>query len=239
MVPLVACVCLTADRQAMTERAVRSFLSQTYSNKMLLVFDTGKRPFEFESLPMRTALRISLERHEFSYLEYLAGSTIGSLRNMANDLCCGAQIIAHWDSDDWSYPFRLEDQVKVLEKSGVAATGYSDMVFQDSGKAWLYQNGDPQFCLGTSLCYWRATWANKPFEAINEGEDNRWLRQVERRGVSSVMNNLREPLKKYNPLAMVAGRHEGNTVKDLILPDGENWRRKPQWDESVSRIMDS
>lgn len=218
----------------MTERAVRSFLSQTYPNKMLLVFDTGREPFEFENLSTRTALRIAIDRYS------LEGScTIGQLRNMANDLCCGAQIIAHWDSDDWSYPFRLEDQVKVLEKSGAAATGYSDMVFQDSGKAWLYQNGDPQYCIGTSLCYWRATWVNKPFEAINEGEDNRWLRQIDRRGVSSVMNNLHEPLKKFNPLAMVAGRHKGNTVKDLILPDGENWTRKPEWDEKVSRIMDS
>lgn len=235
----------------MTERAVRSFLSQTYPNKMLLVFDTGLSAFEFETLSVRASQRIVIARHRAvtsvdvttfgaASQQILAHITsIGELRNLANELCCGAQIIAHWDSDDWSYPFRLEDQVKVLEKSGVAATGYSDMVFQDSGKAWLYQNGDPQFCLGTSLCYWRATWANKPFEAINEGEDNRWLRQIERRGVSSVMNNLREPLRKYNPLAMVAGRHEGNTVKDLILPDGENWTRKPEWDESVSRIMDS
>lgn len=223
----------------MTERAVRSFLSQTYPNKMLLVFDTGKRSFEFESLSTRTALRISLARHEFTYGEMLA-STVGALRNLANEMCVGAQIIAHWDSDDWSYPFRLEEQVTLLAKC--EATGYGDMVFHDgtdSGKAWLYQNGDPQFCLGTSLCYWRAAWVKKQFEPINEGEDNRWLRGLDRRGVSSVLGCTREPLRKYNPLAMVAGRHDRNTVQNLIIPDGENWTRKPEWDEKVSEIMAS
>lgn len=40
--PRVVCLCLTADRPAMTDRAVRCFIDQTYVNKHLLILDTGR-----------------------------------------------------------------------------------------------------------------------------------------------------------------------------------------------------
>ncbi len=41
--PTVCCVCLTADRQSMTDRAVRSFLAQDYADAALVILDTGNR----------------------------------------------------------------------------------------------------------------------------------------------------------------------------------------------------
>lgn len=102
--------------------------------------------------------------------------TVGEKRNMGASRSRG-EIIAHWDDDDWSHPYRLERQVSALLESDAEICGFRCMVFwaDDSGDEWLYE-GAPDFLLGTSLVYRKDAWRKRPFEPLMVGEDLRFVR---------------------------------------------------------------
>lgn len=242
--PLVLAVCLTADRHEMTARAVRCFHAQTYGNKKMFVLDTGVKEF-------------SLHQEHRLYGEYMPNQrklSIGEFRNTANwysnDKCLNADIIAHWDSDDYSHPNRIAEQVALLQASGKQCIGYRDMLFWreadaphhiaeepsswDGCEAWLYHNDDPRMCLGTSLCYWRSVWEAKPFPdqprpGRASGEDHEWLRDLDRMGVSSIVNPTRE--NQFGTPRMIASIHSGNSSEQYAdIARSHNWKRVPEWD---------
>ncbi len=199
--PLVVGVMLTADRPEMTARAILSFEMQTYPNKKLAIIDSGKVDY----FPIWVGKGPMIHRH------VNPGPAIGQLRNIANESAAfmGADIIAHFDSDDWSHPTRLEEQVALLQAVGTDAVGYNDMLYCDHGEAWWYEHGWHQYALGGSLCYWRKAWERVKFqeseqakddigclkfdgqgkpimEPLVSGEDSRWLRSgIKCLGVSS------------------------------------------------------
>ncbi len=187
--PAVLCVMLANGRQEMVNRAVRSYLSQTYQDKRLLILDTGDPLLTMPRMTVADSLSIYVDHSRPNNAE-----TIGALRNRANlwakSLDC--EVIAHWDSDDWSHSNRLSEQVALLQSGDFDAVGYSDMLFWkqrnapaapgvcrdidgnwwhpqgscehcDGGEAWLYRHPLPNYALGTSLMYWRRTWEAKPF----------------------------------------------------------------------------
>ncbi len=121
--PRVACIMLVNERPEMALRAITSYRSQTYANRELIVVDTGVEP-----------VYMVLGPEEFcAYTPSLReGNSVGYLRNFANRLSLGASLFAHFDSDDWSHPRRLEEQVELLLASGKEAVGYRDMLFWDT-----------------------------------------------------------------------------------------------------------
>ena len=240
MTPHVTCVCLTADRQAMTDRAVRCFLAQTYPNKSLLILDSGKTPYHTEY----SASQLGLPSNFHLSAQYIGPvkQTIGALRNWVNGCanCYFTDIIAHWDSDDWSHPLRLAWQVQRLKTkiggneyegypdSQLDAVGYRTLLFWRSTDltAWLFTHERSTYCIGTSLTYWRKTWEANPFPERNIGEDYMWLRTVKSEG--------QEGFFKDEP-AMVAEIHGGNTTEQTI--PGDSWKRVPEWDERLKELM--
>jgi hypothetical protein len=237
--PSVACVMLTRDRREMTTRAVRSFRAQTYSNKTLLIWDTSAgRPFE---------LSMNLPENERCF-EDVADYSIGILRNRANSRT-QADIIVHLDSDDWSHPNRIAEQVAFLQASGCDAVGYREMLFWDTAasEAWLYANTDPVYCLGTSLCYWRGVWQERPFPDKTTGEDFFWLQGLNgQKRLNSRGQKLKpvwrapgheetEEFEDEQP-RMIATIHGGN-IASRIQPGTMEWRRVPTWDDVVRRTL--
>lgn len=238
MMPSVTCVCLTADRQVMTDRAVKCFLNQTYPDRHLLIYDTGnvryELPADFE------ARRITLV-HEIRP----PYATIGMLRNIAVGLA-QADIIAHWDSDDWSHPLRLAWQVQRLREPAHGDTGtpqkapslvgYRSMMFWRGGEAWRYQNELQTYVIGTSMCYWRKAWEAKSFPErgaagapLKFGEDNEW-----QKGIARATD---EGFFKSEP-AMIAEMHGGNITDHAdIMIKSPNWQRVAEWDAKVERLM--
>jgi glycosyltransferase involved in cell wall biosynthesis len=206
--PLVVAVMLTKDRPEMAKRAVECFKKQTYQNKRLYIYDTGAKPCT-DSLPD------GFPDDHIVYHRGLVGEvvTIGMLRNRANWWAVrpmstsepDADILIHWDDDDYSHPNRIAEQVALLQASGKQCVGYRDMLFwrhigsvvvesfggekttTENHEAWLYHNDDPRYCLGTSLCYWRETWEKRPFKDISRGEDKEFLRDRDTLGVSSLI----------------------------------------------------
>lgn len=239
--PTVCCIMLTRDRPAMTARAVASFRAQTYERKRLLVYDTGKLEYSsgFGCGP------------EVYHVWAKDRGAIGELRNHANGHWTGydlekSDIIAHFDSDDWSHPQRLAEQVALLQSSGADCVGYNDALCWDTRisvnlvdpleddyvltrKAWLYANHvPPTYALGGSFCYWRRVWEAHPFEALNHGEDERWRTKIRSLGVSSFAES-RGP--NWNVLPrFIIGVHGDQTSSYNMAGLLVSYRRVPEWD---------
>ncbi len=226
MTPHVTCVCLTADRQAYTDRAVSLFLAQSYPNKSLAILDNGivdyELPFDHPAISVEHVIMVP--------------KSIGALRNVANRNATG-DIIAHWDSDDYSHPLRLAWQVQCLKSSEKQATGYRTLLFwrKSDQTAWLFTHIVQGYGVGTSLMYWRKTWEANPFPELNCGEDLAWLRD----GVGYKNTIGEEGFFKGEP-AMVAEVHESNTTQlkhAMVHNPAESWTRFPEWDERLKELM--
>jgi glycosyltransferase involved in cell wall biosynthesis len=256
MNPTVCAILLTADRPEMTKRTIRCFVAQTYKNKRLLIYDSSKRVSE----------NYSYGFNDMSVLHHLVppGRTIGALRNEANNAACELDvpykpdIIVHFDSDDWSHPNRINEQVALLQASGADCVGYNEMLFwricprcrgfddycadvapcetchMKGGEAWLYSLPRSNYALGTSLAYKRSLWERKPFEDTSSGEDLRFITGVNIVSVSSLHQDG-EP-------RMVASIHGGNTHCKISDQSNEpehlrQWHRRSDWDCKLRAIM--
>jgi len=89
----------------------------------------------------------------------------------------------NFDSDDWSAPERMAQQVAFIEETKARLVGYNSMIFvgQD-GKAFRYYLS-VKYAMGTSLCFRRDWWMTHHFpENRSIGSDNRIVRMAEREG---------------------------------------------------------
>ncbi len=261
--PTVACVMLASGRPEMVKRAVKSFRAQTYERKRLLIVETSG---EFiESLSMLD--RASGGQALYACASNLKGASIGKLRNAANTSAREiAEVICHWDSDDWSHPNRIAEQVALLQRSGAECVGYDEMLFwrlapcgrwdcEGSGccrgcEAWLYRAAGcmhiKNYAIGTSMMYWRETWEKFPFPDYSAGcDDLRWAQgdsKTGTRAVKIVSFSSIEPIDKYSGRVprMIAGIHGDNTCAaiDSTSQGGkEVWKRVPEWDAYCREAM--
>jgi glycosyltransferase involved in cell wall biosynthesis len=230
------CMCLTKNRPEMLAHAVRCFNAQTYENKWLLIFDTGFADFLYEGEDV----------YHIHALE-LGHLSIGALRNAAisytdpsfRDL--RADIICHFDDDDYSHRNRIAEQVALLQASGADVAGYSDMLFwrEADQQAWLYLG--PQKALGTSLAYWRPTWERKPFPdqprpGFATGEDTDWIRGLNLASVPSFSE--RHPHYITKDPRMIARIHRANTSGSYqLMEHSDSWRRVPDWDNYCREVF--
>jgi hypothetical protein len=174
---------------------MNSFVMQTYASKQLLILDDRQDP-SFSEVPRLPSV---------SYLRSDSRS-IAEKRNILCSLSAG-DLVCHWDDDDFSAPERIADQVKRLEESGKAVTGFCSMLFYEGQpeRAAKYVN-DCNYALGTSLLY-RREWAiEHPFRLAENawGEDNNFVNDARSAGdlISVDAGQL-----------MVARAHPGNTSK--------------------------
>lgn len=203
---LVACVMPVHDgRAAMASHAARAFDSQTYKNRVLVADFQGD------------------------------GMGYGSARNLINALAIRThdpEFICHWDSDDWSAPTRLADQIKFLTSvHELDCTGFKDLIFWDernpqAPEAWAYSHPDPRYCAGTSMMYYARCWKARPFDTLGYGEDLRWQKTLTRRAA---------PMMGPTGPLMIARIHEGNNGNAAYNPetmaDSMSWRKAPEWQE--------
>jgi len=234
----------TPGREKFQEQAKKSFYRQTYDNTHLI---------SLESQP------------DF---------TIGRMRNEVNELAVMADIIVHWDDDDWSHPNRIVEQVALLQAIDADCVGYNEMLFWrgaepcpvcdqdgqpchicagsgyvtgDTNGAWLYSNPNPRYALGTSLCYWRRAWEERPFPDLQHGEDTEWIRGLDCQSVSSAKYSARA-IFDADVVSMIARIHSGNSssaydpiemARHNVLPASERqWSRVPYWDKVCREVME-
>lgn len=262
--PTVCAIMLVNGRAEMVRRAVKCFREQTYVPRFMLLFDTGT--FNDQSI-FSDARMLSPVNDKWGCLIAHAGiaggRSVGQLRNAANLHACEEftpDILVHFDSDDWSHPNRIAEQVALLQSSGKQCVGYRDMLFWEAGgceeyldgggefdiyvpdRAWLYSNNDPHYCLGTSLCYWREAWERRPFPDLPKkkggpAEDVEWLREVDSLGVNVC------PSTEFSPSPrMIASIHGANTqyynpAEYVARQMGTSWKRAAEWDQFCRERM--
>jgi hypothetical protein len=260
--PVVACVMLVDGRRDMVKRAIASFRSQTYQRKRLLIVasDLSNNGIPICWLSLRAGYvevvgvvgsdgihrseRFDPQPPDFQ-INFAYRGTVGELRNFGGLGCrsMGADVVAHWDSDDWSHPKRLEEQVAHLLASWPRqCVGYNKMLFWDTTRytcrdagqeeAWLYANDNPAQPLGTSLMYWREAWERNPFQSLKPstgGEDVRFLDKL--KPFATSVSSLRpdgEP-------RMIAAIHGANTSSRII--ECKEWIRVREYDEICRKTM--
>jgi glycosyltransferase involved in cell wall biosynthesis len=157
----------TRGRNALAATALDSFMSQRYANRHLLILDDAQDPSFRDNVDVLSHV---------SYLRHAHPLNIPQKRNLLCQYASG-DIIVHFDSDDWSHPDRIDDQVERLQQSKRSVTGYSSMVFKDEAtRDFFIYVGNAHYALGTSLCYRRAWWnAHRFAEMQTTGEDNHFI----------------------------------------------------------------
>ena len=258
MKPTVCCVMLVNGRESMVRLAITSFMAQTYGPKRLIILDTGTPPTDLD--------RYAIIWEESAWHPAWAGKTIGWLRNMANRIAWGTGIcdlIAHFDSDDFSHPRRLEEQVALLEASGKMCVGYRELLFWDTRpvgwpkgcgerayadeelvsrpQAWIYRNHQANWAAGASLLYRRELWEQQPFDAAPH-EDQRWMMTpaVSRECLSVSAISTRAGRDCPGESYMVCGIHGSNSEaydRAVMLRNPDVWRRAPEFDSYCERAM--
>jgi glycosyltransferase involved in cell wall biosynthesis len=125
--PLVSCIMPTFNRRAFIPLALKSFLSQDYPNKELIIVDDGddKIGALVEGLPGVSCVPLSYR------------ASIGSKRNLACEMARG-EIIAHWDDDDWYGPSRLRYQAMPIIRGEAEVTGLENAFVMElpAGQFW-------------------------------------------------------------------------------------------------------
>ena len=196
MQPLVSCILPTHNRAHLIQIAIDSYLSQDYLHKELVIVDSGSDDTEAR-IPKQPSIRY--------FKTSPAGSEpqAGTMRNRCCEKVWG-ELICHFDSDDWSAPSRITDQVEALQ-DGILI-GYCDMLFYDvrDAQTYYWSISTQRFALGTSFLYRKDWWQQHPFEDLPIGEDFKFFYEALRLAGGRVQT----PSVKQMMVALV---HEGQT----------------------------
>lgn len=205
----VAAMLITRGRQRWAAQALACFQAQTYEPKFLLIVD-DLDDASFPSKPDYPNVWYGLIEKPL---------TIPEKRNIAADVAV-ADLICVFDSDDWSAPTRLEDQVRLLEESGKQVAAFHSMLFyhEEWNRAFKYV-GDHLSGVGTSLLFTKSFWEDHPFrcdpKTPNVGEDNAMCKAARERG--QIITTDAQQL-------MVARIHQGNTSVKKTGAEGMEYR---------------
>ena len=195
----------TYNRRQFVPQAIKYFLEQDYPSKELVIVDDGTDNIKDLIPNDPQIICIQLQRK----------TSIGAKRNLAIE-SSNANIILHWDDDDWQARYRISYQVEQLLLNNAEICGNDKLLFYDlqNKQLWRYQYPAQKrkWLAGGSLCYLKSFWQKHKFDDISYGEDTRfvWKRPLE--------NAIIHPDYKYY-IAMI---HSGNTCpKSLSLGSHE------------------
>src|SRR5688572_13162716 len=158
----------TRGRQDWAADAVEQFKSQDYPMKEMVVLDDEDDP------SFRQPLKIMNVRYSRA-----PRRTVVEKRNAVNDTANG-DLICHFDSDDWSDPSRISQQVAFIEAEQKAVVGFNRMLFYEPSTGKVAQFvGQDWYATGTSLMNRKWFWSLHPFQNPKIGEtgsDNIFVR---------------------------------------------------------------
>lgn len=161
---LVSAVMPTRGRQRLAAEALDCYLLQTYTEKELVILDDADCP-SFAADPGIDGVRYFLAHDRMN---------IPQKRNAVNSFAHG-ELIWHLDSDDWSAPERMAEQVERFVTTWKSVIGYHSMFFhnEESGAVCKYVSVSSRYALGASFCYSRKFWESHPFDERKRiGSDN-------------------------------------------------------------------
>jgi glycosyltransferase involved in cell wall biosynthesis len=219
--PLVSCIMPTYNRRRFVPLAVRTFLTQDYPNRELVVIDDGSEPVAdlVEGAP------------GVRYFRLPGRVTIGEKRNLACALAAG-DLIAHWDDDDWYSPRRLRYQADPILTGAADITGLTTggVLVLPAGefwaiRPWLHQRMFVGDVHGGTLVFRKALIDERVrYPAVSLAEDAAFLRAATGRG--------HRLCRLANGGAFVYVRHGANAWRfeagRHMSPDGWNRSDPPE-----------
>lgn len=126
--PLVTVVLTTHNDGEKIRRAVDSILQQTYENIELIIVDDYSEDetiLVLNELKLDKRIKVIEKTNERKYLA--ASRNIGIF-------CANGELITFQDADDWSYPKRVEHQVRLLLDSNIDVCCTNIRTLNDSGE---------------------------------------------------------------------------------------------------------
>lgn len=165
--PLVSVLLCTHNSRPMVPIAIKSYLTQDWPNLELVVVDDGEEPID----------DLVLDIPNGRYILHGARN-LAEKRNVGVNAARGEYIV-HFDSDDWSGPHRVTDQIEALKAQDAKVVGYSQAFWYDTReKIAAY----PKCGLwGASLAYERQWAIDHPWkEDCDSVEDGWFLRDAYR-----------------------------------------------------------
>ena len=159
--PLVSCLLCTRDARHLVQMAIDSYLSQEYENRELVVVDDGPDPIADMLQGIPNLVYIALP-HD--------AASLSEKRNIGCRAAHG-EFICHMDSDDWSGPHRVTDQLTRLLLADAQLGGYSQAFWYDfvDQRASCYTGN----IWGANLIYRRDYALEHPWdETVLIAEDN-------------------------------------------------------------------
>lgn len=165
--PLVSCVMATARRPEFLHQAIRYFLRQTYEPKELVIVDDEERS------ELNTA-EIIPDDPRISY-HWVKPMSLGAKLNYGISQTKG-DVIQKLDDDDWYHPWFLSTMMATLAPkkfTNVMGSTSTFLVFlKESGEV---KHAGHTWFIGGSLAFSKDLWNGKPFEEVNQEEDDRFI----------------------------------------------------------------
>ncbi len=122
VLPKISCLTVTANRLVLLKEAIACYLSQTYSNRELVIVTAAGQRY-------RNAICDYLRwlgREDIRLVGFDAPkATLGALRNMSLDAAVG-DLTCQWDDDDLYHPERLERQYDAMVRDHAEACFLTD-----------------------------------------------------------------------------------------------------------------
>jgi glycosyltransferase involved in cell wall biosynthesis len=179
--PLVSCIMPTRNRRAFAGQAILYFLRQNYQNKELIIVDDGDDDIT-DLVPDDKHIR---------YYKLDKKLRLGAKRNFACEMS-KAELIAHWDDDDWMAPNRLAEQVSKIFSIKADICGADELLFYccSTGNAWLYRycGMDKTWLAGGTLLYKKWIWEYEKFPEIDNGEDSAFIFSLRNKKIMALRN---------------------------------------------------
>ena len=194
--PLVSVLLCTHGERHLLPIALSSYASQTWAPRELVVIADGTDIFDMvENIPSLVYVRLPQD-----------AKTLSAKRNIGCQYARG-EFVVHFDSDDFSGPDRISDQVEMmLANPGAKVGGYAQAYWYDfvDRRASKY-NGS---IWGASMIY-RREWAlaNPWDESVSNAEDGPFRTAAESKGLR---------VHKDGAQNFVATLHNGNARRTAI-----------------------
>lgn len=144
--PLVSVVMSAFNAEKTIEYAVKSVLNQTYKNIELLVCDDGSTDRTVEIL-----MKLAISDSRIKVYESKGNQGTYNIRNdmVAN---CKGEFITFQDSDDYSIPIRIQEQVQSLLEKGTLLSFTRWLRVRNDGKVVVFHDGlISRFCVVSAM----------------------------------------------------------------------------------------
>ena len=178
--------------------AVRSIINQSWSNLEILLVDDGS-PSEYDSILDQCVTldgRVKLIRLDTNVGTYMA-------RNVALDAATG-DFVTFQDSDDWSHPKRIEEQVRLLHQDKTLMATVSDALKVTEHLTITKPGRNPRvMCTSSMMFRRRPTLAKIGYmDSVRKSADTEYLRRIEAAftpgSVHRIRNSIYALIRQHN-----------------------------------------